>query len=61
MPVLDDEKAQAAALAELLGAAVQPEHLEEAARGWRLLATHRLKVMATALGPQEEPSPVFRP
>ncbi len=61
MPDLDEDLARVAALAELLGAPVRPEHLEEAARGWRLLAPHRQRVMAEALAPQEEPAPVFRP
>jgi hypothetical protein len=56
-----DELARLAVLAESLGVAIRPEHLEEAARGWRLLAQHRARVVAVDLGPTAEPAPVFRP
>jgi len=53
--------AKIAALADALGVALPPEHLEEAARGWRLLAPHRAAVRGVRLGPEAEPAPVFRP
>jgi hypothetical protein len=59
--VEDQEAVRVAALAEALGVAIRPEHLAEAARGWRLLAPHRLTVAQADLSPAAEPAPVFRP
>ncbi len=48
-------------LAEMLGMVIGAEHLQEAARGWQLLAPHRARVMASGLSSELEPAPVFRP
>ncbi len=50
-----------ARLAQALGVAIRPEHLEEVERAWRMMQPHRQRVRAAALTPGDEPAPVFRP
>ncbi len=52
---------QIAALAEALGVAIRPDHLQETAQAWTLMAPHRERVAQAALGYETEPAPVFRP
>ncbi len=49
------------ALAELLGVPLRPEHVDEVARAWRMMAAHRAVVTAEALGPTAEPAALFEP
>jgi hypothetical protein len=52
---------QIAALAEILGVAIRPEHLAETAQAWRLMEAHRQRVGEAELSQETEPAPVFRP
>jgi hypothetical protein len=57
----DDPAPDIATLARVLGLGVRPEHLQEVALAWALMAPHRAMVMGTELGPADEPAPVFWP
>jgi hypothetical protein len=49
------------ALAELLGVPLRPEHVDDVALAWRMMAPHRALVTAQALGPTAEPAALFEP